>query len=261
MGQFIHRQTQEKVIQDFARYVSPGRVAVYEALGFAVVPGRREGVRLWDLEGHSYINCHASAGGFNLGHRPPRVIKALRRAMDELDIGDHILMSEHRAALAKRLAQLRELSNIGQLARMTFESFVPDGRHALNPKKSKNLRQAYELAREFAENPTGWLVFLGGYGCGKTHLAAAIASYRIGQAQPALFVVVPDLLDHIRATFGPESPVSYDERLRRSALPPCSSLMTWALSPPHLGHKRSFTKSSITATMPACQQLSPPIAD
>jgi DNA replication protein DnaC len=114
----------------------------------------------------------------------------------------------------KRLAQLRELSNIGQLARMTFENFVPDG-HALNPKKSKNLRQAYELAREFAENPTGWLVFLGGYGCGKTHLAAAIASYRIGQGQPGLFVVVPDLLDHLRATFGPESPVSYDERFEQ----------------------------------------------
>ena len=27
-----------------------------------------------------------------------------------------------------------------------------------------------------------------------------------------LFVVVPDLLDHLRATFGPNSPVSYDER-------------------------------------------------
>jgi DNA replication protein DnaC len=115
---------------------------------------------------------------------------------------------------AKRLAQLRELGNIGQLARMTFESFMPDG-HALNPKKSGNLRQAYELAREFAENPTGWLIFFGGYGCGKTHLAAAIANYRIAHGQPSLFVGVPDLLDHLRATFNPESPVSYDERFER----------------------------------------------
>ncbi|MBC8248171.1 MAG: ATP-binding protein, partial [Anaerolineales bacterium] len=115
---------------------------------------------------------------------------------------------------AKRLAQLRELSNIGQLARMIFESFMPEG-HALNPEKSGNLRQAYELAREFAENPTGWLIFLGGYGCGKTHLVAAIANYRITHGQPSLFVGVPDLLDHLRATFSPESPVSYDERFER----------------------------------------------
>ena len=115
---------------------------------------------------------------------------------------------------AKRLAQLRELSNIGQLARMIFESFMPEG-HALNPEKSGNLRQAYELAREFAENPTGWLIFLGGYGCGKTHLVAAIANYRITHGQLSLFVGVPDLLDHLRATFSPESPVSYDERFER----------------------------------------------
>lgn len=114
----------------------------------------------------------------------------------------------------KRLAQLRELSNIGQLARMTFESFVPDG-HGLNLERRRNLRQGYELAGEFAENPTGWLIFLGGYGCGKTHLAAAIANYRIAHGQPSLFVGLPDLLDHLRATFSPESPVSYDERFER----------------------------------------------
>ncbi len=114
----------------------------------------------------------------------------------------------------KRLAELRELSNIGQLARMTFESFVPDG-HGLNPEKRKNLRQAYELAREFAENPTGWLIFIGGYGCGKTHLAAAITTHRIAHGQPVLFVVMPDLLDHLRATFSPDSPVSYDERFEQ----------------------------------------------
>jgi len=125
MGRFIHRQSQEKVIQDFARYVSPGRVAVYKALGFAAVPGRREGVRLWDLEGHSYINCHASAGGFNLGHRPPRVVEALRRAMDELDIGDWLLMSEHRAALAKRLAQLTP-------GDIQYTFFTPSGGEAVD---------------------------------------------------------------------------------------------------------------------------------
>ena len=125
MARYTGQQPQEAVVQDFAHYVSPGKVAVYQALGLTAVPGRREGVRLWDLEGRSYINCHASAGGFNLGHRPPRVVEALRQAMEELDIGDHVLMSEQRAKLAKRLAALTP----GDI-RYTF--FTPSGGEAVD---------------------------------------------------------------------------------------------------------------------------------
>jgi DNA replication protein DnaC len=35
----------------------------------------------------------------------------------------------------------------------------------------------------------------------------------VRQGHPALFVVVPDLLDHLRATYAPNSAVSYDKRL------------------------------------------------
>ena len=125
MARYIGQQAQDTVIEDFARYVSSGKVAVYRALGLAMVPGRRDGVRLWDLEGHGYVNCHASAGGFNLGHRPPRVVEALRQAMDELDIGDHALMSEQRAALAKRLAQLTP-------GDIRYAFFTPSGGEAVD---------------------------------------------------------------------------------------------------------------------------------
>ncbi len=94
---------------------------------------------------------------------------------------------------------------------MTFESFKPEG-YGLPPRQRENLKRAYELAQEFARESKGWLVLSGGYGCGKTHLAAAIANYRLEQGEPVLFVVVPDLLDHLRATFSPDSTVAYDER-------------------------------------------------
>ncbi|HEY8745583.1 MAG TPA: ATP-binding protein, partial [Chloroflexota bacterium] len=51
----------------------------------------------------------------------------------------------------------------------------------------------------------------GGPGCGKTHLAVAIANSRILKGEPVLFQVVPDLLDHLRASFSPNSTVTYDE--------------------------------------------------
>lgn len=111
----------------------------------------------------------------------------------------------------KRLKDLRGASNLGLLSRMTFETFKPEG-YGLPRRQKENLRRAYELAREYAEQPQGWLILTGGYGSGKTHLATAIANYCVEQGHPTLFVVVPDLLDHLRAAFRPDSPVTYDQR-------------------------------------------------
>jgi DNA replication protein DnaC len=117
------------------------------------------------------------------------------------------------ARLAAEHAQsLREVSNIGALSRMTFDSFMPDG-IGLSEAVRFNLHQAYERSLEFARDPHGWLVLLGGYGSGKTHLALAISNYRLSLGHAVLFVVVPDLLDYLRATFGPNSEIALDERL------------------------------------------------
>ena len=45
------KRSQEEVIEDFAHYVSPSRVATYRQMGFEMVPGRREGSRMWDWDG------------------------------------------------------------------------------------------------------------------------------------------------------------------------------------------------------------------
>ncbi len=111
----------------------------------------------------------------------------------------------------RRVAHLQALSNLRALSRMTFDNFDPRG-VSLPPEKQENLRQVYEAARGYAENPAGWLLLKGGYGCGKTHLAAAIANRAIERGQPVLFITVPDLLDHLRAAFSPTSPTGYDER-------------------------------------------------
>jgi DNA replication protein DnaC len=37
----------------------------------------------------------------------------------------------------------------------------------------------------------------------------------VSQGHSALFVVVPDLLDHLRATFSPDSLISYDKRFEQ----------------------------------------------
>jgi len=97
---------------------------------------------------------------------------------------------------------------------MTFDNF--DWRRVnLLPEQRQNLEKAYRLALNFAKSPENWLVFHGDNGCGKTHLAAAIVNYRYQAGKPALFVVVPEFLDHLRSTFSPESKVSYDQLFER----------------------------------------------
>ena len=105
---------------------------------------------------------------------------------------------------------MRNVHSLQELARYTFEAFDTD-LSWLAPQKLESLIRAYEAALTFAEEPKGWLLLSGGYGCGKTHLAASIANHRIENDRSAFFVVVPDLLDHLRATFGPNSETSYDD--------------------------------------------------
>ncbi len=115
---------------------------------------------------------------------------------------------------ARRKRQMNALGSMELLTRMTFESFHPEG-IGLTAERRKTVRAAFEAARRFAETQRGWLLFSGGYGVGKTHLAAAIGNEVIRRGGEALFILAPDLLDHLRATFAPNSPETYDELFDR----------------------------------------------
>jgi acetylornithine/succinyldiaminopimelate/putrescine aminotransferase len=123
------------------------------------------------------INCHCNGGVFNLGHRNPRVIEALHRALAELDIGNHHLFSEARARLAERLAAISP----GDINRVIFG--VSGG-------------EAIDMAIKLARAHTGRaevISALGGYhGHTGLALAAGDEQYRkpFGPLSPG-FVQVP----------------------------------------------------------------------
>ncbi len=115
---------------------------------------------------------------------------------------------------ARRMAGLRAASQLELLEDQTLESFIPEG-IGLTEAKRRNLRMAYERCVEFAINPSGWILLSGGYGCGKTHLAVAIANNQIADGRPVIFTTVPDLLDFLRSSFAPNSLVGFDERFEQ----------------------------------------------
>lgn len=103
----------------------------------------------------------------------------------------------------KRRRQLQEISNLGDLRQKNFENFRPN--------VSRSVFEAYQIAQDYAHDPQGWLVFIGRNGCGKTHLAAAIANRCLAHGSLVLFSTVIDLLEHLRATFVPTSTEVYDQ--------------------------------------------------
>ena len=117
--------------------------------------------------------------------------------------------------------RIRDLSDLTAYADKTFETFSLT-RPGLTDDQRMVLSNAWQMAGQYAQMPTGWLLLAGSYGTGKTHLAAAIANYRvIAFEEQALLITAPDLLDHLRATYAPDSDVGYDdvfERVRNTPL-------------------------------------------
>jgi DNA replication protein DnaC len=61
-----------------------------------------------------------------------------------------------------------------------------------------SLQEAYRAAMSFAEAPENWMLIFGPNGCGKTHLAAAIANRCRARGERPVFFVAADLLDYLR---------------------------------------------------------------
>ena len=103
----LEEQERRETIAAFGDHVSSGKVQFFTNAGVDFIPGRREGITMWDVGGEKrLIDCHCNGGVFNLGHRNPAVLAQLQSALEELDIGNHHLISRQRALLGQRLAEL-----------------------------------------------------------------------------------------------------------------------------------------------------------
>jgi acetylornithine/succinyldiaminopimelate/putrescine aminotransferase len=171
-------ERKQRVIALSREYLMPARVAAWEQLGVPLVIGRREGYRIWDLDGRELLDVHLNGGTYNLGHRNPELVELLRRSFDELDVGNHHFPSEARAELAEALA-------LGTPGGLHYSVFVPSG------------SEANDLAIRIARHATGRrkVVSLEAAFHGRTGLSAAAGRPDMARYfhadYPQEFVTVP----------------------------------------------------------------------
>ncbi len=132
--------------------------------------------------------------------------------IDHPDFGRlQICSCRQKSAIQNAQNRLYRLSNLEAYKNMTFESFLPGGRGQLHADQAQSLMTALQITQQYAQHLEGWILLKGGYGCGKTHLAAAIANFAVSIAVPTLFLTVPDLLDWLRYAYGAED-ISFEQR-------------------------------------------------
>ena len=101
-----------------------------------------------------------------------------------------------------------------QIQDYKFNNFNPIG-HGLHGEAKNNLNDALNLSINWAENPEGWLVFIGKPGCGKTHLAAAICNQLLENNKLVCFAGVPDLLDELRSSYSEKNENNFDSFFKK----------------------------------------------
>jgi DNA replication protein DnaC len=165
-----------------------------------------------------------------INHRYNAELPTVVTTANSLDDMDELIVSRLRAPGLGRILELRsttpeQASRVGHiepqmLKRMTFDTFDARGNNP-NAGQRASLEAALSAAKNFAADPDGWLTLSGNTGVGKTHLAVAVAAERLATGAPVMFAFVPELMDYLRYTFGPESPVTYDrvfEQVKNTSL-------------------------------------------
>ena len=99
----------------------------------------------------------------------------------------------------------RELIN-SRLDKFRFDFYTSDrGEQTHREGATRALNAAVSFVKECQRNPHGLgILYTGPVGSGKTYLAASIANELMEAELQVLFLVVPDLLDELRATYKSE---------------------------------------------------------
>ena len=96
----------EETIEKYEKYLNPAVARLFRFMGLASVETQAEGWIITDSDGRKFIDCLGGYGMFCLGHRHPKVVEAVKGALDSIPMCGEILFNRPMADLAERLAEI-----------------------------------------------------------------------------------------------------------------------------------------------------------
>jgi putrescine aminotransferase len=130
---------------------STGMVNMIESQGLGIIEGKREGSMIYGTDGKFYIDCYTSEGTYNLGRKNPKLTSCLKKAINETDQGNFVMLSEEKALLARKISE-----------------FIPGPLECVlyGVTRGESMEAACKLARGFTGRPELVTVDGGSYGDG-----------------------------------------------------------------------------------------------
>lgn len=136
-----------EMLEKSKEFWNPDKTQFWSDTGVDLVIDRRAGYYLWDMDGRRLIDVHLNGGTYNLGHRNPEVVGAVKAAMDRFDVGNHHFPSLGRTALAEALVR----SSPASLTKVAYASgggeaidiALKSARHATQKRKIVSIVKAY----------------------------------------------------------------------------------------------------------------------
>jgi putrescine aminotransferase len=106
-GEEAREQILAETFQRYHDNLNPGFITLkrsvkYDAQG---VEWRGDGVFMYDVHGHRFLDCLAGYGVFALGHRHPHVLKRVQQTYERIGLYSQELMNPLQAALAHEIAK------------------------------------------------------------------------------------------------------------------------------------------------------------
>src|SRR3954452_19342730 len=128
-------------------YWNPGKTQFWQDAGIDLVIDRRQGYFLHDLSGHRLIDMHLNGGTYNLGHRNPELVQALKDGLDHFDMGNHHFLALCRTALAEELHKVSPPSLrytiYGSGGGEAVDIALKSARHAAGKRRIVSIVKAY----------------------------------------------------------------------------------------------------------------------
>jgi len=96
----------EQTLERYRLYVNPGLVSLYRFANMTTVEWDAQGAIIRDAHGKEYLDCSGGPAIFNVGHRHPKVVAAVRAQLDRMPMSVRAMPRQLEADLAALLAEI-----------------------------------------------------------------------------------------------------------------------------------------------------------